>query len=49
MIGVKMSAHDLRSDVVNASTGDDLPGSDESNLSISLAVTGCNFNPYMLL
>ena len=36
-----MSEHYLSSDVGNASMGDDLPGSEESNLNISLAVTGC--------
>ena len=35
-----MSAHDLSSDVGNASMGDDLPGSADKSLKISSASTG---------
>ncbi len=40
MIGVKISEQDLMSDVGKASMGEDLPGSDDSNLDISFGFVG---------
>ena len=40
MIGVKISEQDLMSDVGKASMGEDLPGSDDSNLEISSGFVG---------
>ena len=40
MIGVKISEQDLINDVGKASMGEDLPGSDDSNLEISSGFVG---------